>query len=106
LPVISKSFYFKIYKQINHKHMKRVLLTLTVLGSLLLGSCEKEALVTPGDSTLIKADKGINSICRGCAQWDLEESQAQSEAATYRSAAPVDTVATPAKVVKPVKQKK
>ena len=82
--------------------MKRVLLTVAVVGSILLGSCEKETSVSPNDKTLIKADKDI--ICRGCGQWDLEEPQATPGATTFRSAVKVDTVATPVKVVKPVKK--
>lgn len=81
--------------------MKRVLLTLTVLGSLFLGACEKEELTAPVDKALIKADKGI--LCRGCAQWDLVEPGAESGTTTYRSAGSADTTVNPAKSVKPSK---
>ena len=77
--------------------MKRVLLTLTVLGSLLLGACEKEELAAPTDKTLIKADKEI--MCRGCGQWDIVE----AEATAFKSSVSTDTIATPIKVVKPGK---
>lgn len=78
--------------------MKRVLLTLTVLGSILLGACEKEELTAPADKTLIKADKDI--MCRGCGQWDFNDPEDGSGTATFRSATSADTLASPAKKVK------
>lgn len=91
--------------------MKKVLLTFAVLGSLLLGACEKEELAAPADKTLIKADKGI--LCRGCGQWDLTDPETQTT--TLRSTDPTATptitatpatTATPEKTVKPGKGKK
>ncbi len=78
--------------------MKKVLLTLTVIGTLFLGACEKEELATPSDKTLIKTDKGI--LCRGCGQWDIIDQQSESEGGAFRSAATTDTTSTPVKIIK------
>ena len=83
--------------------MKRVLFTLTILGSLLLGSCEKEQLTAPADENLIKADKGI--LCRGCGQWDFTDPGIDSGATANRSIMTTDTVATSTKTNKSKKEK-
>ena len=85
--------------------MKRILLTLTVLGSLLLGACEKEELSVPEDKTLIKVDKGI--MCRGCGQWDFDNpGDGGVEATALRTVTSVDTIATPTKKVNSGKGRK
>ena len=66
--------------------MKRVLLTIAVLGTIFLSACEKEETLVPAEETVLKSDKGIS--CRGCADWDL------TNTATYDGE--TDTVSTPA----------
>ncbi|MES3017531.1 MAG: hypothetical protein V4721_07130 [Bacteroidota bacterium] len=49
--------------------MKKVLLTLAVVGTIFLSACEKENLAQPAGEKAVKTDKGIS--CRGCGQWDI-----------------------------------
>lgn len=49
--------------------MKKVLLTIAILGTIFLSSCEKDDTLVPAENSLIKADKGV--LCRGCGQWDI-----------------------------------
>jgi hypothetical protein len=50
--------------------MKKVLLTIAILGTIFLSGCEKDEALIPAEKTLLKADKGI--LCRGCGQWDID----------------------------------
>lgn len=85
--------------------MKRVLLTVAVLGTILLSGCEKEEVVAPSEKVLLKADKGI--LCRGCGDWDIIDPEggdgSAQRTATY-DAAP-DSVAAPVKEIKRRKRK-
>ena len=82
--------------------MKKVLLTLAVLGTISLSSCEKDSLVAPESATL-KADKSIS--CRQCgAGWDITDPQPDPTA--LRSASTTtetDTAPVPATPIAPVK---
>ncbi len=79
--------------------MKKVLLTVAVLGTIFLSGCEKDEALVPAEKTLLKADKGI--LCRGCGDWDIVEPESTAmRTATYDGA--TDTVAAP---VKPGKRK-
>ncbi len=51
--------------------MKRVLLTLAVVGTIFLSACEKDESAQPVEKISLKGDKGIS--CRGCGQWDIVE---------------------------------
>ncbi|SKB91757.1 hypothetical protein [Daejeonella lutea] len=82
--------------------MKKVLLTVAVLGTIFFTGCEKDEALVPAEKTLLKADKGI--LCRGCGDWDIVDPEATSlRTATYDGA--TDTVAAPAKPGKPVRKK-
>lgn len=82
--------------------MKKGLLSLAVLGTLVLSACEKQEFV-PAEQAKIQADKTI--MCRGCADWDIVKPE--PEASSSRVAAQsTDTTAAPAKPVKPGKGKK
>lgn len=49
--------------------MKKVLLTIAILGTIIFSGCEKDDTLVPAETTLLKADKGVS--CRGCGQWDI-----------------------------------
>ncbi|MDP3469776.1 MAG: hypothetical protein Q8S11_15655 [Daejeonella sp.] len=53
--------------------MKKLLLTVAVLGTVLLSACEKDELAVPSEKSLIKTEKGV--ACRGCGDWDITEPQ-------------------------------
>lgn len=81
--------------------MKKVLLSVAVLGTILLTACEKDNTFEPAEKTLLKADKGL--MCRGCGDWDIV---APEEGSTLRAAVydgNTDTLATSGK--KPKKGK-
>jgi nitrous oxide reductase accessory protein NosL len=82
--------------------MKKVLLTVAVLGTIFLSGCEKDEAVSPADRSSIKADDVI--MCAGCGQWDIDNPD--PEASSSRVAAPLtDTVSTPKRPGKPGKKK-
>lgn len=96
--------YFNNYKPSKEtkKVMKKVLLTLAVIGTICLSACEKDQLTTPEKQTL-KADKGI--LCRDCGGgWDITATETAT-ATTLRVAVPTDTIPSAAPA-KPVKEKK
>ncbi len=83
--------------------MKRVLLTLVVIGTIFLSGCEKNESIVPADKTSIKADDVI--MCGGCGQWDIDNPD--PEASSSRVAVPTaDSVSTPGRPAKPGKGKK
>lgn len=49
--------------------MKKALLTIAVLGTILFSGCEKDEVVAPAQKIVIKADKAV--ACRGCGDWDV-----------------------------------
>jgi hypothetical protein len=55
--------------------MKKLLFSISVLGSVFFSSCEKNELLIPEDQ-LIKSDKAI--LCRGCGDWDIILPESQS----------------------------
>jgi len=59
--------------------MKKVLLTIAVLGTILLSACQKDEVLVPAEKATVNADKGI--ACRGCADWDINKSGKQGTAA-------------------------
>lgn len=69
--------------------MKKVLLTLAVLGTIFTSACEKNESIVPIEKSLIKADKGI--LCRGCGDWDLNTPTSTTESSTLRITGPSDT---------------
>lgn len=79
--------------------MKRLLLTVAVLGTVLFSACEKDAQIAPAEKTLIKADKGI--LCRGCGDWDIIQPDASTETTTLRVTGTVDSTST-----KPIRSRK
>jgi hypothetical protein len=72
--------------------MKKVLLTIAVLGTILLSACEKDETLAPAETAKIKADKGI--LCRGCADWDLSKTGNATTFSTVTYDGETDTVAT------------
>jgi len=72
--------------------MKRLLLTVAVLGTALFSACEKDAQIAPAEKTLIKADKGI--LCRGCGDWDIIQPDASTETTTLKVTSTVDSTST------------
>ncbi len=52
--------------------MKKLLMSLSVLGCLLFASCEKDEKLIPSKQ-VIQADKGI--MCRGCGDWEITSNQ-------------------------------
>lgn len=72
--------------------MKRLLLTVAVLGTALFSACEKDEQIAPAEKTLIKADKGI--LCRGCGDWDIIQPDASTETTTLRVTSTVDSTST------------
>jgi len=79
--------------------MKRLLITLTVLGTVLFSACEINELAMPAEKTLIKAEKGI--LCRGCGDWDI----VQPESTTLRVASSVDTTSSTPTPLNPKRKK-
>ncbi len=73
--------------------MKRLLLTVAVLGTALFSACEKDEQVVPVEKTLIKADKGI--LCRGCGDWDIVEPDATSTSLRVSSGDTTSATPTP-----------
>lgn len=69
--------------------MKKVLLTLTVLGTIFMSACEKNESIIPIEKTLIKANKGI--LCRGCGDWDLVVPTSSTESTTLNITGSIDT---------------
>jgi hypothetical protein len=49
--------------------MKKLLLRVTVVVTVLLSACEKDELAVPSEKSLIKSEKGVK--CRACGDWDL-----------------------------------
>ena len=82
--------------------MKKVLLTLAVLGTIFTSACEKNESIVPIEKSLIKADKGI--LCRGCGDWDLVTPTSSTESSTLRITSASDT--TTSKPVKPGRRNK
>ena len=72
--------------------MKRLLLTVAVLGTALFSACEKDAQIAPAEKTLIKADKGI--LCRGCGDWDIIQPDSLTGTTTLRVTSSVDSTST------------
>jgi hypothetical protein len=54
--------------------MKKVLLTLAVIGTLFLTACEKDEIATPdaNESALSAKDKALECSCGG-ASWDITD---------------------------------
>ncbi len=78
--------------------MKKLLLTVTVLGTVLLSACQKEELAVPVEKSLIKADKGI--LCRGCGDWDIIQPETSTGTTTLRVTSSVDTTSTAPKPIR------
>lgn len=78
--------------------MKKVLLTVAVLGTIFLSGCEKDEVLVPSEKTLLKADKGI--LCRGCGDWDIKGADTSSFSTATYDGAP-DTVAAPPRPTPP-----
>jgi hypothetical protein len=85
--------------------MKKVLLTLAIVGGISLASCEKDNLNSPNTDTKIQAEKGIQ--CRGCGgSWDFGGSgdgdgEGGEGSGTNRSGASLRVVADTASVATP-----
>ncbi len=79
--------------------MKRLLLTVAVIGTVLFSACEKDEQAMPVEKSLIKADKGI--LCRGCGDWDI----IQPESTTLKVTSTVDSTSTASKPVRTRKNK-
>lgn len=79
--------------------MKKIFITLTVLGTVFLSSCEKDKSTFPAEKTLIKADKGI--LCRGCGDWDIVQPATSTEIITPRVANPIDSTSIKGKPIIP-----
>ncbi len=72
--------------------MKKVLLTVAVLGTIFLSGCEKDESLEPSEKALLKADKGI--LCRGCGDWDIVQPEGTALGTTTYDGA-TDTVSAP-----------
>lgn len=84
--------------------MKKVLLTIAILGTIFLSACEKDESLVPAEQTLLKADKGI--LCRGCGQWDIASTGSSAALNTVTYDGETDTLAAPAKIKNPNKKAK
>lgn len=83
--------------------MKRLLLTVAVLGTVLFSACEKDEQAMPVEKSLIKADKGI--LCRGCGDWDIIQPESTTESTSLRVTSSVDSTSTAPKPVRKRKNK-
>ena len=73
--------------------MKKVLLTIAILGTIILSGCEKEDTLVPAETTLLKADKGV--ACRGCGQWDIASTGTSVALSTVTYDGETDTLTSP-----------
>jgi len=76
--------------------MKKVLLTIAILGTIFLSGCEKDDALVPVEKTLLKADKGVS--CRGCGQWDIANSGTNVALSTVSYDGDTDTLAATVKL--------
>ncbi|MBC7757423.1 MAG: hypothetical protein H7069_01095 [Phormidesmis sp. FL-bin-119] len=72
--------------------MKKVFLTIAVLGTIFLSACEKDETLAPAEKVQLKADKGI--LCRGCADWDIAKTGTSAASRTVTYDGETDTVAS------------
>ena len=79
--------------------MKKLLMSLSVLGCLLFASCEKDEKLIPSKQ-VIQADKGI--MCRGCGDWDITGVSTVSSDSKISS---TDTLSSTSKSTKPSRKK-
>ena len=84
--------------------MKKVLLTIAILGTIFLSGCEKDEALVPAEKTLLKADKGI--LCRGCGQWDIVDGATTDALRTVSYDGETDTLSAAGKVKKDKKKLK
>jgi len=82
--------------------MKKVLLTIAILGTIFLSGCEKDEALVPAEKTLLKADKGI--LCRGCGQWDIVDGGTTDALRTVSYDGETDTLSAAGKVKKDKKK--
>ncbi|WP_411273806.1 hypothetical protein [Daejeonella sp.] len=73
--------------------MKKVLLTIAILGTIFLSSCDKDDTLVPAEKSLLKADKGV--LCRGCGQWDIATTGTKAALNTVTYDGETDTLTTP-----------
>lgn len=84
--------------------MKKVLLSIAILGTIFLSGCEKDEALVPAEKTLLKADKGI--LCRGCGQWDIVDGTSSDPLNTVSYDGETDTLSVPVDPKKPKKKVK
>lgn len=69
--------------------MKKLLLSVAVLGTVFLSACEKDQLLVPAEQSSVKTDKGV--LCRGCGDWDIADPVSSTDASRQGVTSSADT---------------